>query len=344
MPRVSLIIPIFNGERFLNPLLESVLSQSVDDWECICVNDGGTDTSRSIVQTFVERDKRFILLDKENGGTGDSRNVALDICRGDYVMFSDQDDLLHPRAFEIALKAIESCGSDILLFNKCEFSDEDSWLRRTQEPIDSTCHNLDNPLNRFLGRSGHLPVFVWQYIYRREAIGDTRFPKLTGGEDGPFIFSLSLKHLNWEAITPHLYGCRAHNSSVSRSIPQWYLDNGVESNREIFHRGTAAGLEADGLRRFTTNAIYRFFLAIVLRHGRETEAPAYFVRMRDLLGNASDFFDPSLVESVHRPIARAMMLNKRFTLAALAWTIGWLSCRKPILRLIGRLQKPDFTP
>ena len=344
MPRISLIIPIFNGERYLSPLLESVLNQSFDDWECICVNDGGTDTSQSIVQSFVGRDRRFVLIDKENGGTGDSRNVALDTCHGDYVMFSDQDDLLHPRAFEIALKAIEGCGSDILLFNKYEFSNEESWRYCTQEPIDATCHPLANPLNRFLGQGGHLPVFVWQYIYRREAIGDTRFPKLTGGEDGPFIFSLAVKRLAWSAITPHLYGCRAHGSSVSRSIPQWYLDNGVESNHEVFTRGIAAGLDVDGLRRFTSNAIYRFFLAIVLRHGREKEAAAYFAHMKHLLGDASDFFDPSLVGSVHRPIVRAMMQNRRFTLAALAWTIGWLSCRKPVLRLIGRLQKPDFTP
>ncbi len=344
MPRISLIIPIFNGERFLNPLLESVLAQSFGEWECICVNDGGTDSSRSIVQSFIKRDTRFILIDKDNGGTGDSRNVALDKCHGDYVMFSDQDDLLHPRAFEIAFKAIESSGSDILLFNKYEFSNEESWRLRTQEPIDATCHHLDNPLNRFLGRGGHLPIFVWQYIYRREAIGDTRFPKLTGGEDGPFVFSLSLKNLRWCAITPHLYGCRAHSSSVSRSIPQWYLDNGVESNREVFMRGMAAGLDAVTIRRFTTNATYRFLMAIVLRHGREKGAKTNFTRMKLLLGNASDFFDHSLLAPLHRPMARAMMRGNRTVLSIVAWTVGWTLCRKPVLRLIGRLQKPDFTP
>ena len=118
MPAISVIIPVYNVEKYLRRCLDSVLGQTFSDWEAVCVNDGSPDGSRGIIEEYAASDSRFLLLDKPNGGLSDARNFGLSAAHGDHVIFLDSDDFIHPQTFEIAMGLAEKNGTDIVSWYK----------------------------------------------------------------------------------------------------------------------------------------------------------------------------------------------------------------------------------
>lgn len=102
-PTFSVIIPIFNVEKFLSKCIESILSQSYPNWELILVNDGSSDKSPQICDTFASKDSRIKVINKSNQGVSKARNSGLDIARGKYICFVDADDIIAPTLFETLL-------------------------------------------------------------------------------------------------------------------------------------------------------------------------------------------------------------------------------------------------
>lgn len=97
--KISIIIPVYNAERFLRRCLNSVLNQSYSNWECIIVDDGSKDSSPAICDEYVKTDSRFKVIHKENGGVSRARNTGLSLVVGEWVTFVDSDD-------ELALDAL----------------------------------------------------------------------------------------------------------------------------------------------------------------------------------------------------------------------------------------------
>ncbi len=94
MPRVSLIVPVYNSSRYLPQCLESVLHQTFKDYEVLLVDDGSTDVSGSMCDEFAKKDERFHVFHKENGGVSSARSIGLDAATGEWIMFLDSNDLL----------------------------------------------------------------------------------------------------------------------------------------------------------------------------------------------------------------------------------------------------------
>ena len=92
---ISIIIPVYNTEAYLQKCLDSIASQSYEDWECILVDDGSNDGSPSICDEYVKNDNRFKVIHKDNEGVSTSRNVGLENATGDWIYFCDSDDRLH---------------------------------------------------------------------------------------------------------------------------------------------------------------------------------------------------------------------------------------------------------
>ena len=116
MKKVSVIIPIYNVEAYLPRALDSLLAQTYDCWEAIMVDDGSTDGSGHIARQYCNRDKRFRLIRQENQGQGAARNKAMEQAGGDYVMYLDPDDSLHPQAIDICVGASLRDGSEMVCF------------------------------------------------------------------------------------------------------------------------------------------------------------------------------------------------------------------------------------
>lgn len=127
---VSIIVPIYNAENFLEECLRSIQNQDYSDFEVLCVNDGSPDNSSSIVEKFVEADNRFILINQTNGGVSKARNTALLNAKGDYVCFVDSDDVIS-NDFLTTLLRLSSDGS----FAVCGYTRNIEELGNTGEGV-----------------------------------------------------------------------------------------------------------------------------------------------------------------------------------------------------------------
>ena len=111
---ISVVIPAYNAGQFLDETLESVLSQTYENWECIIVNDGSTDNTESVAKKWCEKDSRFRYFYKENSGASDTRNFGIKETRGEYIAFLDADDLYLPEYLEFCLKTLIEQDSDLV--------------------------------------------------------------------------------------------------------------------------------------------------------------------------------------------------------------------------------------
>ena len=114
-PSISVVIPVYNAESFLQKSLDSVFAQNVADIEVICVDDGSSDRSLDILKAYAEKEPRVIVLRQRNAGAGVARNAGVRVARGRYLDFMDPDDFLAPRMFETLLAKAERTAADIVI-------------------------------------------------------------------------------------------------------------------------------------------------------------------------------------------------------------------------------------
>ena len=112
---------MYNVEKYLRRCLDSVSNQTFKDWQAICVDDGSPDKSGEIAEEYAKQDKRFVVVHKENGGLSDARNAGMPYATGDYIMYLDSDDFIHPQTMEIAYNLAKQNKSDIVSFTYDRF-------------------------------------------------------------------------------------------------------------------------------------------------------------------------------------------------------------------------------
>lgn len=117
MPKVSIILPVYNVEKYISHCLDSIISQSYSDFEVIAVNDASPDRSIDIVKDYAKHDSRIKIIDKEHSGLGLTRNKGIKHAEGEYLLFVDSDDYLSLNALEVLVKKSQENDSDIIFFN-----------------------------------------------------------------------------------------------------------------------------------------------------------------------------------------------------------------------------------
>lgn len=201
MAKLSVIMPIYNAENTLTRAIESVLQQTFSDLNLILVDDGSTDQSLSICQSFAQKDKRIIVIHQKNSGPSAARNAALEIVTGDYVAFVDADDHLEPQMYETLINAFLTDGSTLVMCGyQREFVFNEKPVRSQKISFPSISISNKEQLKEFfndlyLRNYFHL---VWNKIYSFRIIQENylRFPvNINNGED--LIFNLSyIPHVN----------------------------------------------------------------------------------------------------------------------------------------------------
>ena len=233
MPEISVILPVFNSEEFVRKAIESVLAQTFEDFELIIVNDGSTDSSKDIIDSF--KDDRIRLINQSNQGPGAARNNALKIAQGRYVMYLDSDDWFTSDALEVAYGEITKFDADLTFFKMINFDGEryyeNDWfeLKTLQSFKNRAFKPSETPGSIF-----DLSVGVCQKIYNRSFLEriDARFPEGIFFEDMPFFYYVFLKAERISIVNRHLYVRRKHTSSITNVVDEKFFDT-VPAGQEL---------------------------------------------------------------------------------------------------------------
>lgn len=214
MPKLSIIVPVYNVQDYLVECLESIKSQSFKDWECILVDDGSTDSSGTICDRYATEDKRFIVIHQPNSGQAVARNRGLATICGQYISFIDSDDyLIGDKLYENLIKKLdEDTNLDLIQFP----IQENTLSTITYSYSSITVQGMDNILNCF--QNWELSTTCWNKLYRTTSIpNNVRFPKGLYFEDEWFITDLlpNLKKIMLCDIGA--YGYRIRNGSTTHS-------------------------------------------------------------------------------------------------------------------------------
>ena len=118
-PRISVIVPVYNVEQYLPRCVESILAQIYENLEILLVDDGTKDNSGAICDAYARQDARVKAIHKKNGGLSSARNVGLDICTGDFILFVDSDDKIYRNTVKNLLECQEHTDADMVIFNFC---------------------------------------------------------------------------------------------------------------------------------------------------------------------------------------------------------------------------------
>ncbi|MBP3847839.1 glycosyltransferase [bacterium] len=167
MPKISVIIPIYNVEKYLRQCLDSVVNQTIKDIEIICVNDGSTDNSQAILNEYAKKDERFVVINQVNQGLSVARNNGLNSATGKYVAFIDSDDyLLNNNYFEKLYNACEKYNADIAVAGIIRGNNRSSKYIYKVEKEEVTNDYKDKLLLCDVPDSN----YVWNKLYKRESL------------------------------------------------------------------------------------------------------------------------------------------------------------------------------
>ncbi len=217
MPKISVIIPVFKVEKYLRRCLDSLLNQTFDDWQAICVNDCSPDNSGAILAEYAARDKRIMVVNHtKNGGLSVARNTGLKHATGDYVMYIDSDDFIHPQTMEIALMLAKRDKSDIISYTydrkyrpqlmvryKLGFDIDHAMPRGIRKKYDiskiDSC--VTDDIFAHITEQSHTKIKcpikhcqVWKFMVKRSLLKGIEFIPGIVYEDLPWWLEVVLKH------------------------------------------------------------------------------------------------------------------------------------------------------
>jgi glycosyltransferase involved in cell wall biosynthesis len=219
-PAISVIIPVYNVEKYLADCLESIIEQSFKDIEIICVNDGSSDNSSQILDCYQKKDSRVIVLDYHiNKGQAYARNCGLEKATGEYVYFVDPDDLLLDNSLSVLLPKLVSTKVDVLMAQFVKFSDGEDVVDYSHMSIGSGYEKLKTGIDAFVEDLSPYECYIWRMLFRRTFLiaKEIEF-KPFRYEDTLFCQECLLKAKNCMIVDNLIYAYRLRKDSFTSSM------------------------------------------------------------------------------------------------------------------------------
>ncbi len=217
MPQISVIVPVYKVEQYLDDCIQSILNQTFSDFELILVDDGSPDNCGAMCDRYAEKDSRVKVIHQENQGLSGARNSGLDAARGEYVTFVDSDDVIHPCFLEILQRSMEK-QTDLAVCRFREFTDGEnpdvSIFRASPsgQPFDAR-----SAVIRLYEGSLSVPVNAWGKLFRRSLIGNLRFPLGRLHEDQAFTPYVCYRARRIMSVDAPLYYYRMRPASITKT-------------------------------------------------------------------------------------------------------------------------------
>lgn len=218
-PKVSIIVPVYNGSEYLEECLRSILCQDYSNLEIIVVDDGSTDDSASIAKNIASCDQRIIVLTQVNAGPGAARNLGLGHASGEYILFVDADDLLKHNTVSNSVQLAETINADVVCFDFESFDDSHVIGRTLSKAFPNylTSTSRECLMEMY---TDHLGYFSWSFLYKATIFteGGMRFPEhISMLEDMLMLNALFRLQLKVAYIPRALYLYRITSRSLSHT-------------------------------------------------------------------------------------------------------------------------------
>lgn len=265
IPDVSVIVPVFNAQRFLVQCVQSIAMQSYTNIEIILVNDGSTDDSGSICDMFAQKDSRIKVIHQLNKGVGQARNAGIELARGEYLYFADADDFLELTCIEVAMNNLQASFYDIVVFGFTKIS----LTGRNLKQIITPAYEIKN-----LGRDKALlaavldtgsGLSVWDKLIKKELIvkNQIRFDSKKRSEDITFIVKCFELASSIKSIDKSLYYYR-QVYDAEKKFDIKLLDNLIENYGLIvtLFSSSAPG-RTDIIHKYLTKLFVLFFFIVI---------------------------------------------------------------------------------
>ncbi len=217
--KISVVLPVYNVANYLRKCLDSLINQTFEDFEVICVNDGSTDLSLGILEGYSVRDSRFKIITQENKGLSGARNTGIKHVRGEYVLFVDSDDWLEENALEELYNHVKVFDSDITMF-KFQFYDETAKeysegpftnLEIIPDSFDDLNFDYNDVLD-ILFKISHAP---FNKLYKKSFLDNFLFPEGLIYEDLYFFYTVFFSAEKTSVLRKILYNYRIRDNSIS---------------------------------------------------------------------------------------------------------------------------------
>lgn len=266
--KVSVIVPVYNTEKFLHRCVDSLLSQTLKDIEIILVDDGSKDSSPTICDEYAEKYDNITVLHLENGGPARARNKGIEIAKGEYIGFADSDDYCHVEQFEKLYNNAKENNSDIAM---CSFFvDNTKVIKPVNIAFDSLCSSNDEIKNRiiscFYGEYVHGLNSLCIKIFKRSMLMNNNIrmnENLMRAEDMWFIFD-ALKVSNVFSFIPdNLYYYYQNDLSIMHNPKNDSYDHWVCNRQRLLKENEALNLDID------YNLFYKDFIYKVIMFCRD---------------------------------------------------------------------------
>ena len=227
---LSIIIPVYKTEKYLDRCIESILMQKVDDIEIILVDDGSPDKSGEMCDKWALRDNHIRVIHKQNGGPGSARNMALDIAQGTYITFIDSDDAIAENTFLPIINYLtEHQDIDILEYPAHLYIGSPKERKLTFENAVFDIHDLKEKQNLWLDNKLYAHCYSCNKVFRRSLFDGLRYSEsVTLGEDIRLISQLLKKARNYATINTGMYLYYFNGESISGSLK--YADELLSSH------------------------------------------------------------------------------------------------------------------
>ena len=258
---ISIIIPVYNVQKYLSRCLDSVISQTYIKLEIIIIDDGSTDNSGIICDEYASKDNRIIVIHQFNGGLSAARNSGLDIAKGEYVMFVDSDDYVAPSFCEKPLLIAIREHVDIVSFGYYKIGNKTTKVKKTNKP---RTVQASEAIKQLITLDDVIHGYVWNKLYKRTLFEQIRFPVGRTFEDQGVNYLLfhTAKNIFISDETLYYYFRRENSISIDYYFPESIMNRfELWNNRLCFIQKYYPEIEFYQIQQLVKESFFAFFYA-----------------------------------------------------------------------------------